>query len=63
MLRGYIPDATYAATALVGWVPGSATKRWIGGIKASTGAVPVAAFRCEACGYLELYARDEFAAE
>lgn len=63
MLRGFIPDSTYGAALLTGWVQGGARKRWLGGIKSFKGAVPVGAFRCEACGYLELYARDEFAAE
>ena len=63
MLRGFVPDSTYGATMLTGWVQGSARKRWFGGIKWPKGAVPVGAFRCEGCGYLELYARDEFAAE
>jgi hypothetical protein len=63
MLRGYIPDANHACTMLIGWVQGSANKSWIGGIKRRKGVVPVGAFRCEACGYLEFYARAEFAAE
>ena len=63
MLRGYIPDVSYANLMLTGWVQGSAKKRWLGGIKIPKGAVPVGAFRCEGCGYLEFYARDEFTAE
>jgi hypothetical protein len=63
MLRGYIPDSTYGAMILTSWVQGSARRRWFGGIKAATGAVPIGAFRCEGCGYLEFYARDEFSPE
>ena len=51
------------------WIPGLPTAppfvkalRWTGLILAGT-TIPVATFRCSSCGFLEFYAREEFAAK
>lgn len=46
------------------WVPGSPKKSFLTGTKIlGKKLVPIGSFRCESCGYLEFYARDEFAAQ
>lgn len=44
------------------WVSGEAAKALLEHKDLQLGAdkVPISAFRCDRCGYLELYARDEF---
>ena len=59
MDRGHLPDAAAGEQVLVGvWAPGEPEPRRImGGIKYHKDrAVPLTAYRCPACGYVELYA-------
>jgi predicted nucleic-acid-binding Zn-ribbon protein len=45
------------------WIEGQAQKSWIGTkVPPESERVPIAAFRCDRCGFLEHYARSEFAA-
>ena len=60
MEAGYLPDAAYAGQQIGRWAPGPATKsRWTV-TKVAKETIPMCAFRCSECGYVELYARDEF---
>jgi hypothetical protein len=46
------------------WVEGAPEKSfWHGANVPADKRVPVGTFRCSACGFLESYARPEFAAE
>ena len=65
MERGFIPDFADGGKRLVHhWFAGAAKKSFWGGTKKpKTEPIPLAAFRCKACGYLETYARAEFEAE
>jgi hypothetical protein len=47
---------------VLGWVRGVPRKSWRGPSPEVT-SIPIGAFRCTACGYLELYARNEFGAQ
>ena len=58
---GYLPDASYVAQAIGRWASGSPAKSAWTGTKVAKQTVPLCAFRCTGCGYVELYARDEFA--
>jgi hypothetical protein len=58
---GYLPDASYAAQAIGRWASGSPNKSFLGGTKFAKETVPICAFRCNGCGYIEIYAREEFA--
>jgi predicted nucleic-acid-binding Zn-ribbon protein len=42
------------------WIPGSPLSSFWG-IKPKDPQIPVGVFRCTSCGFLEFYARDEFA--
>jgi hypothetical protein len=64
LVQGFIPDYSREAKYVSSWVEGqpktspfSYTKVPLGG------GIPIAAFRCKGCGYLEFYADDKFAAE
>lgn len=45
---------------VLGWRGGVPRKSWWRGINSEATRIPIGTFRCSACGYLELYARDEF---
>ena len=46
------------------WVEGAPQKSWFGSAEVpKEKCVPVGTFRCSACGFLESYARPEFAAQ
>ena len=63
MERGFVVDNALTAIAVGNWAPGTPQKSWRTGTKAPTIAFPIGAFRCSACGYVELFAGKEFAAE
>jgi hypothetical protein len=58
MERGHIPDKARNQTHPAAWAPGAPERqRFFGGIKfRSKEQLPLAAFRCPSCGYVELYA-------
>ncbi len=63
MTRGFILDNTYGGRLVNHWSQGEPqSSMWVG-TKAPETNIPIAVFRCERCGYLEMYARDEFAAQ
>jgi hypothetical protein len=63
MERGYIVDATHGGSVVGRWSAGVPRKSFWTGIKpAKAEAIPMGVFRCASCGFLESYARDEFAA-
>jgi hypothetical protein len=64
MEQGFVLDQTRNARAVSAWVPGAPSKSFWSGTKLpdKTELQPIGAFRCSSCGYLELYARGEFAA-
>jgi hypothetical protein len=63
MVRGFIPDYSYNAIFFATWCEGLPRRSWFRKIKApKIKCVPIGAFRCASCGYLEAYARDEIGA-
>lgn len=70
MVRGYITNFSLGRPIHPGvistWVAGmpSETSGWHGGGQvAADRCIPAATFRCGGCGFLESYARPEFATE
>lgn len=64
MVQGFILDhgqdyRKYASS----WLEGQPKRSWLTGIKAPRTGIPIAAFRCKGCGYLEFYADEKFAAQ
>ena len=64
MVQGFIPDFFHhSASGVGGWHEGAPKASFWTGTKASLSeGMPVGAFRCNRCGFLELYAGKEFAA-
>ena len=63
MTQGFIPDFHHhSQNRVVAWREGPPKKSFWTGTKASAGELPLGAFRCAACGFLEFYAHEEFAA-
>ena len=64
MAQGFVPDYSYAAILAEAWHPGQPTRSfWTRITKPSTEGVPIAAFRCQECGFLEFYADAKFKAQ
>jgi hypothetical protein len=58
MEPGHIPDMSHGVVLQSGWISGiPVVRKFIGGIKYNRKAnVPITAWRCSRCGYIELYA-------
>lgn len=63
MVRGFLIDNTGQGQYVQHWAEGQAQKSFWKGTTFSGEAMPVGAFRCKSCGYLESYAGPEFAAQ
>ncbi len=62
MVQGFVPDLNYQAVGISVWVEGPPQKSFWSGTDARwERSIPIATFRCSGCGYLESYARPEFA--
>ena len=59
MDRGHLPDVSHGTVLQSSWAPGEAERRrFFGGIKYHAGnLIPLSAYRCPGCGYVEFYAR------
>jgi hypothetical protein len=57
MDRGHVPDLAHGAVLEASWAPGEAiARRFLGGIKYKAGeTIPLSAYRCPSCGYVEFY--------
>jgi hypothetical protein len=64
MVQGFIPDFIHhSINGVCGWHEGQPQASFWKGTKAKLAeGMPIGAFRCNKCGYLELYAGKEFAA-
>ena len=64
MEQGFVLDNTYGARVVSQWAPGAPRKSfWTGTKVADKDLIPIGTFRCASCGFLEMYAREEFAAK
>ena len=65
MVQGFIFEYDGSMRWVSAWVEGAPGKSWLfGSVKVpKEKCVPVGTFRCSACGFLEAYARPEFAAQ
>src|SRR5438046_1565611 len=63
MVQGFVPDFAHSGVIVEVWVEGPPQKSfWVGTKIPVLDKLPIATFRCETCGFLESYARKEFAA-
>lgn len=59
MQTGFATDRTLAAIRPSGWVEGEPTKTfWVGTTLTDRALLPMVAFRCAACAFVEMYAPD-----
>ena len=66
MVQGFIPDYAHSASQKLvsSWVEGQPKKSWFTGTKVTMERrIPIGAFRCKGCGFLEFFADRKFAAE
>jgi hypothetical protein len=64
MTQGFVADRSMAATLVASWHEGHPEKKLVGHTKAPRAeSVPIGAYRCHACGFLEFYADTKFAAQ
>ena len=62
MVQGFLFESEGPKRVVSTWVEGAPEKSWLGSAKVpKEKCVPVGTFRCSACGFLESYARPEFA--
>jgi hypothetical protein len=63
MVQGFMLDRGHSNLIQVGtWAEGPPKKSFWGNIKLpKSKSIPIGAFRCSSCGYVELYALDIFA--
>jgi hypothetical protein len=61
MDRGHLPDAAHGHVVLSSWAPGDPEpRRFFGGIKYhAKDVIPLVAYRCPKCGYVEFYAFEQ----
>jgi hypothetical protein len=60
MTQGFVVDKTHGGVAVGEWGPGAPTTSFWTGTKRPAESLPIGAFRCSSCGYLEFYAGEEF---
>ena len=63
MVQGYVLDFTPVGSRVRKWYSGPPKKAGLAGIMDATSQTPIGTFRCQTCGFLESYAREEFAAQ
>lgn len=64
MVQGFVPDYTHGGSLVEGWHEGQPKKSFWMGTKAPVAqGIPIGAYRCAACGYLEFYADPSFGAD
>jgi hypothetical protein len=64
MVQGFLFESDGPKGMVSSWVEGAPEKSWFGSAKVpKEKCIPVGVFRCSRCGFLESYARPEFAAK
>ena len=64
MVQGFVADYSMGAALVASWHAGQPKKKLVGHTKAPRAeGVPIGAYRCQECGFLEFYADPKFAAQ
>jgi hypothetical protein len=63
MQQGFVLDNTHGGRVVSQWVPGAPRESFWLGTKVPDDHLPIGTYRCSSCGFLESYARTEFAAK
>jgi hypothetical protein len=60
MIRGFVPAWFHNDLKIPSWYEGLPKRSFLGGVDSQSEIeIPIYAFRCQNCGYLELYANQE----
>ena len=63
MQQGFIVDNSYGELIVSHWAAGAPRKSfWTGTKLPQEKRIPIGTYRCSSCGFLEAYARPDFAA-
>jgi predicted Zn-ribbon and HTH transcriptional regulator len=63
MVQGFVLGVTHGGKLVSQWSEGPPQKSFWSVVKSSKEKpIPIGTFRCNSCGFLESYAREEFAA-
>ncbi len=62
MAQGFVPDHFSGGLLVSGWHAGPPEKSFWTKTRAPSEEIPIGAFRCQRCGFLEFYADARFAA-
>jgi len=61
MIQGFVPTYFHNALNIPTWCEGMPKKSFLGGVESQSDVeIPIGAFRCQNCGYLEYYAKQEY---
>lgn len=61
MIRGFVADHSHVTVFVSHWIEGEPERSVWRGVKASPKrALPIATYKCAACGFLESYASSEY---
>jgi predicted nucleic-acid-binding Zn-ribbon protein len=64
MIHGFVPTYFHNNLEITNWCEGIPKKSFLGGVDSQSDVnIPIGAFRCKNCGYLELYAKQEYTAK
>ena len=63
LVQGFVVDHTYGGIAAGEWGPGAPKSSFWTGTKRPADTLPIGAFRCLSCGYLEFYAGEQFGSQ
>ena len=64
MEQGFVLDNTHGGRLVSQWAAGAPLKSfWVGTKLPDAKLLPIGSYRCSSCGFLEMYARQEFAAK
>jgi hypothetical protein len=64
MVQGFVPDRSYASVYVPTWHDDEPKKSfWSRTKEPDSDGLPIGAFRCQECGFLEFYADARFAAQ
>lgn len=59
-VQGFLLDKTRVGREVIEWIPDSPQRSFWTGVKLPDDALPLGAFRCSQCGYVEFYADEVF---
>jgi len=64
MIQGFVPNYFHNNMKITNWCEGIPNKSFLGGVDSQSDVnIPIGVFRCQNCGYLELYAKQEYTAK